>query len=123
MKIVWQNDRFEVEDAPGKRDTYDNKETLKQCGFKFDWEKPKDQQRWYCLGATQRLAGLRTLAPTISPEAKAKFDEFESARVANIEASRATDADTDIPCPTGLSYLPYQKAGIVFALRVFGDLK
>lgn len=115
MRIVWQNDRFEAE---GK-DTYGHRETLKVHGFKWDPEK----KAWYSPGATQRLAGLRPLAPTISPEAKAKFDEFESARVANIEASRATDADTDIPCPAGLSYLPYQKAGIVFALRVFGDLK
>lgn len=33
----------------------------------------------------------------------------------NLEASRATDADIDIPCPDGLNYLGYQKAGIAFA--------
>lgn len=31
-------------------------------------------------------------------------------------ASRATDAEVDLPCPEGLSYLPYQKAGIAYAM-------
>jgi SNF2 family DNA or RNA helicase len=125
MRIVWQNDRFEVEDAPGTRDTYDHKETLKQFGFKFDWEKPKDQQRWYCTPATQRLAGLRPLAPTISPEAKAKFEEFEAGRLAAIAASRSVDAAIEIPHPPSLDYLPYQRGGIAYATQhkdtLFGD--
>lgn len=37
--------------------------------------------------------------------------EVESA----IESSRATDADIEIPVPEGLSYLPYQRAGIAYA--------
>jgi SNF2 family DNA or RNA helicase len=35
---------------------------------------------------------------------------------ANIEASRATDADIAIPCPDGLAYLPFQRAGIGYAM-------
>ncbi len=115
MRIVWQNDRFQVE---GK-DTYDNKETLKKCGFKWDGEK----KVWYCDPATQRLAGLRPIQPSITPEAKAKFEEYENARQAFIETSRASDSNIDIPCPKGLAYLGYQKAGIAYALRAFGDLK
>jgi len=115
MRIIWTRDRFEVE---GK-DTYDHRETLKSCGFKWDPE----NKTWYCLPEAQRLLGLRPLQPTITPEAKSRFDQFEAARKQNVEASRATDSDLDIPCPPGLSYLPYQKAGIAFAMRVFGDLK
>lgn len=44
--------------------------------------------------------------------------EFERAQ----EASRATDVDVEIPKPDGLDYLPFQRAGIVYALRVFGEL-
>jgi SNF2-related domain/Helicase conserved C-terminal domain len=121
MRIVWNNYRFEVEDAPGTRDTYDNKETLKQCGFKFDW----DKQRWYCSPDTQRLSGLRSLAPTISPEAKAKFDECEGVRLGAIAASRSVSADIVIPCPPNLDYLPYQRGGIAYASAhrdtLFGD--
>jgi len=31
-------------------------------------------------------------------------------------ASKATDADIDIPCPEGFAYLPYQRAGIAYAM-------
>ena len=31
--------------------------------------------------------------------------------------SQATDADIEIPVPAGLSYLPYQKAGIAYAIK------
>ncbi|MDA4112100.1 MAG: DUF5710 domain-containing protein [Thaumarchaeota archaeon] len=119
MRIVWNRDRFEFQDAPGKRDTYDNKEEIKAVGGRWDPEK----KVWYCLPEIQRLAGLRPLSPSISPEAKAKFDEFEAIRLATISASRAVDSAFDVPCPSGLAFLPYQKAGVAFALRIFGDLK
>ena len=35
---------------------------------------------------------------------------------ATVEASRATDATIDIPSPDGLEYLPFQRAGIAYAL-------
>ena len=34
-----------------------------------------------------------------------------------IEASRATDANVDVPVPAGLSYLGYQKGGIAYAME------
>ena len=43
------------------------------------------------------------------------------------DASRATDSDLDIPCPEGESYLPFQRAGIAYAVQegrdavLFGD--
>jgi len=44
---------------------------------------------------------------------------------ANLRRSRATDADIDIPVPDGLNYLPYQRAGIAYALEnestIIGD--
>jgi hypothetical protein len=44
-------------------------------------------------------------------------------REANVEASHATDADIDVPCPQGLSFLPYQRAGVAFILRMWGMIK
>jgi len=43
-------------------------------------------------------------------------------RAKALAASRATDADVEIPAPAGLEYLPFQKAGIVYCLRKFGYL-
>jgi len=44
---------------------------------------------------------------------------------ARVEASRATDSVIDIPSPDGLEYLPFQRAGIAYALgrdaTLFGD--
>jgi SWI/SNF-related matrix-associated actin-dependent regulator of chromatin subfamily A-like protein 1 len=41
---------------------------------------------------------------------------------AKVEDSRAKDADIDVPAPEGLSYLPYQRAGIAFAANHPGVL-
>jgi SWI/SNF-related matrix-associated actin-dependent regulator 1 of chromatin subfamily A len=49
----------------------------------------------------------------------------EAERTAALNASRATDAAVELPVPDGLSYLPYQRAGIAYALGhpsvLFGD--
>ena len=42
-------------------------------------------------------------------------DEREK-RKASLEASHATSAEIDLPCPAGLKYMPFQKAGIRYAL-------
>lgn len=39
-----------------------------------------------------------------------------------VAASCAVDADIDVPAPEGLEYRPFQRAGIAYALRVFGDV-
>lgn len=49
-------------------------------------------------------------------------EEMEKERAEVSALSRATGSDLDVPAPEGLSYLPYQVAGIEYALRVFGDL-
>lgn len=43
----------------------------------------------------------------------------EQAYLATIayEQSQATDAEIEIPCPEGLSYMPFQRAGIAYALQ------
>ena len=38
-----------------------------------------------------------------------------------IESSRATDADIEIPCPPGLSYMPFQRAGVRYGLQRFNS--
>jgi len=102
-------------------ETYDHKELIKLHGFRWDAEK----KAWYCTGETQRLSGLRGLEinVAITPEAKAKFDDYEAARVEKLSMSRASDSNVEIPVPANLTYLPYQKAGIAYALRAFGDIE
>src|SRR5271166_4532052 len=52
----------------------------------------------------------------------AACSEEGKALVAEIETSRATDSEQDFPCPKGLEYLGYQKAGIAYALKRRGTL-
>jgi SWI/SNF-related matrix-associated actin-dependent regulator 1 of chromatin subfamily A len=42
--------------------------------------------------------------------------EVKAERAQAVEASRATSADIDLPRPEGLDYMPFQKAGIRYAL-------
>lgn len=48
-------------------------------------------------------------------------DEILKAEADRREASRQVSADVDIPCNDGLEYLPFQKAGIIFAVSVFEE--
>jgi SWI/SNF-related matrix-associated actin-dependent regulator of chromatin subfamily A-like protein 1 len=116
VKIIWQRNRFEFQEEV-RYECYNIRQSLKDAGASWDNE---HKTWWAPLSAN--LGGLREIHPTISSEAMAKYSEQESIRSANIQASRATDSDIDIPSPPGLQYLGYQKAGINFALRVFGDL-
>lgn len=59
----------------------------------------------------------------VTAEAKTAFDTLRERHAAasalaitSVAASYATDADVEIPAPEGLSYLPYQRAGIAYAL-------
>lgn len=71
------------------------KDSLKRAGISCGQYKGVWQVCWWTL-----------------PEAK-----VTQARDKALEASRATDADVSIPVPDGLAYLPFQKAGIAYALE------
>lgn len=49
-------------------------------------------------------------------------DEIKSQRQQAVEQSRATSTEIDLPHPAGLDYMPFQKAGIQFALDRAGVL-
>lgn len=95
------------------RCTYEQKDIVKMAGFRWD----RDNRHWYTTEPA-------VAAKFASPEAQRGLFEAQererTRRAENVEASRLADADIEIPCPEGLAYLPYQKAGIAFALRKFG---
>jgi len=43
-------------------------------------------------------------------------EKTQAEQHSQLQASYAKDSDADIPCPDGLAYLPYQKAGIAYAM-------
>ncbi len=73
-----------------------------------------------------KLAELARLHPTMAGASALQWPDSETEQLATghaaskteaLEASRATDADVEIPAPVGLSYLPYQRAGIAYAMQ------
>ena len=66
--------------------------------------------RDYADAANQALLDTQVVAAQAAVAAKAEADRQA------IAASRATDADIDLPIAPGRSFLPYQKAGIAFGL-------
>jgi len=62
-------------------------------------------------GADWEVLWWRRLPPTLVAQ-----------REEAVEQSRATDAEINVPCPEGLAYMPFQRAGIRFAMQRTGTL-
>lgn len=51
-----------------------------------------------------------------------RIEQLREQYTKNYQASRALTSDLDVPAPSGLHYLPYQKAGIAYAIQNDGVL-
>jgi SWI/SNF-related matrix-associated actin-dependent regulator 1 of chromatin subfamily A len=89
------------------RSTYEERAIPKAAGFRWD----SGAKRWY----TRDPAIAAKLAGDDSGIRDAVAAQ-QAQRAAAVAASRAADYDGDLPCPEGLAYLPYQRAGIAYAL-------
>lgn len=97
--------------------SYDERMTAKDAGMRWD----AAGRRWY--SADVKVA--KKLSAYADAETLAALDATEKKVAEKIQESAATDADINIPAPEGLRYMPFQKAGIAFALNrksvLFGD--
>ena len=83
-----------------------DRDALKAVGI--SWSKDRQTDEWQVCWWQQIDRA------TLTAEGIALAKAMEVANQ-NLEASRATDADIEVPRPEGLDYLPFQKAGIAFA--------
>lgn len=88
--------------------TYDDRMVAKQAGF---WWDPKRKQWW-----TNDSEIAAKLSGYADEELAVGLAEVLKTREEAIEASRAVDADIEIPVPEGKAYMPFQKAGIAYAM-------
>jgi SNF2 family DNA or RNA helicase len=100
------------------RSTYEQRAIPRAAGFRWD----TTNKQWYTEDpAIAAKLSTPDAAKILTAEAQAK----EAAKIASIAASRASNADVDLPAPDGLSYLSYQRAGIAYGLShpnvLFGD--
>jgi SWI/SNF-related matrix-associated actin-dependent regulator 1 of chromatin subfamily A len=101
--------------------SYEERHIPKDAGFRWD----AAAKRWW----TDQPTKARALAGYASEELRAEIGgalaAAHTARVESVQASAARDSDAVLPCPEGRAYLPYQRAGIAFALArqnvLFGD--
>lgn len=100
------------------RCSYEQREIPKSAGFRWD---PANKQ-WYTTSAD---VAAKLMDPDGAAKVLAEHQAKQAARQDKIVLSRASDAEVDLPCPEGLAYLPYQRAGIAAALDrenvLFGD--
>jgi len=79
-------------------------------GARFRWD-PKAKKWW-----TDREETAAKLIDYATDDVKSMLQAAADAREAALAGSRATDYDGELPCPEGEAYLPYQRAGIAYAL-------
>lgn len=96
------------------RGSFDEREIPKSARFRWD----SVSKLWW----TDDKSKAATLIKYASATTRAILVEEHNKMVEVLKASRATDADVDLPRPEGLEYLPYQKAGIVYASERAGTL-
>ena len=91
------------------RCTYMEKDVPKSAGFKWS----ANRKVWYTVDP-DIAAGLLQYADSDVIE---KIDSVRQQKLTAVEESKATDSDIHINCPVGLAYMPFQKAGINYALK------
>lgn len=100
------------------RCAYSDKDVVKAAGFRWD----PDRKNWW-TGSAEIAAKVST--PEAAAKMMAAVEEKKAVAAEMVAESRIAGSDADIPCPEGLAYLPYQRAGIATALKrnavLFGD--
>ena len=88
---------------------YEERGQLKSAGWRWN----PVTKRWF----TSDLDRARQFEPYMDEAARARLATASDAAVSQMAASRAEEAAIDVPAPPGLTYLPYQLAGIAYALK------
>jgi SWI/SNF-related matrix-associated actin-dependent regulator 1 of chromatin subfamily A len=90
--------------------SYAERNTPKSAGFRWDYGR---RQQW----ETNNPLVAARLIQYATPEARQTIEAALDAARESVRESLSANADIDIPHPDGLDYLPFQKAGIAFALK------
>jgi len=102
MEIVSEGDLFVAKIKFEQRDVF------KRAGWSFH---PR-LKKW----TTKEVHKAADFWEFASGDARRRIDAYRGGAGAVLEASWATDADIDIPAPEGKEYLPFQRAGVAYAI-------
>ena len=126
MRISYNSRVFVAESS------FEEKDAVKAAGFRWHPAAGKCDGPAKCWGCksgaphktwwTADAGAAARLAQYADASARPLIEAHQQA----LTASRAADAGVELPCPEGLAYLPYQRAGIAYALAksrvLFGDV-
>lgn len=101
MKIVFENNRFEVISS------FEEKDIVKNAGFNWDATK----RRWY----TTKPSIAKCFIDVANDESKTQIAQFEQKQ--HLSRLSQHDSDVNVPCPKNLTFYPYQIAGIRIAVN------
>lgn len=87
---------------------YEEREALKQAGFRWN----PDRKRWETADPSVASRVVRCA----DEKAQLLLETVARTRAESIEASRKRDSDFNPPCPEGLTYMPFQRAGVAYGL-------
>jgi SWI/SNF-related matrix-associated actin-dependent regulator of chromatin subfamily A-like protein 1 len=98
-QLTWTGFRYEFRCETGQGGH------ARQAGFHHDYQ---NNVYW---------SGLDEVARKVSQYADARAEQKLNAVDQQVALSMAVNASIEIPCPPGLQFLPFQKAGIAYALQ------
>ena len=87
---------------------YEEKDSLKQAGFRWN----KDRKRW----ETTDITVASRIVQCADDKARLLLENVARIRAESLKASRKVSSDFNPPCPEGLEYMPFQKAGIEYGI-------
>lgn len=90
----------------------------KKAGFWWDPEK----KVWWTKNPKQAYKIRNCATPELAQKIEEIVTNLLKEERQSLELSRATNSNIEIPAPYGLNYLPYQKAGIHYAMNKDGTL-
>ena len=93
-----------------------DRDVPKAAGFRWD---PQNR----CWFTTDAAIAAKLSDPAEAARLKAEAVAMEEKKAAAVASSRAASSDAALPCPAGLEYLPYQRAGISEAVRRFSGIQ
>lgn len=103
MNLNWNGERYEANAE------YADRMIPKAAGFRWDGR----AKQWW----TKDHDKANLLIEHANEDTASHINGALERREASIVDSKATDANVTIPAPSGLDYLPYQRAGIAFASK------
>lgn len=137
MLIAYNEERQRFEAQASYAERNEANPLLKSAGFSFDYDGAKvwHSQNYYPKYGKkprtweEQIAVAAKLSDYLNEKARqlvgSAVDVAKAAQAqkqASLDASRATDANVEVPKPEGLDYLPYQKAGIAYAIQRINTL-